>query len=268
LLLSSLLGVATNAGTQEALVSDLTREEMEQFLLRAEVVDIRSLSVGVTGSRRATLSDGKRTHDAHVQTVDIFNKKFTAGKKTEYNFRDYYGYNIAAYCLDKLLGLNMVPVSVKRRIRGDEGSVSWWVDGALMSGLEYKEGGHKPPDIGRFNDQKLQGWAFQQLVQNRDPNLGNFVIDKNWKVWMIDFTRAFRQWKQLDDVERLNRIPRGFLDRLRQLDPADVRRDLRPYLTKGELKGLLARREKLLEHFDRLIAEKGETAVLVDRSGS
>jgi hypothetical protein len=268
MLAAALLIASTAAIAEVSTASDLTREEKEQFLLRAEVVDIRTLSIGVTGSRRATLSDGKMTHDAHVQTVDIFEKKFTAGKKTEFNFRDYYGFNVAAYRLDKLLDLNMVPVSVKRTIRGERASVSWWVDGIIMSGKEYRDGDQKPPDMGRFNDQKLQGWAFQQLVQNRDPNLGNFVIDENWKAWMLDFTRAFRQWKNLDDVTFLTRIPRRFYDRLGQLDPADVERELRPYLKKGEIKGLLARREKLIEHFDRLIAEQGETAVLIDRPES
>ena len=247
--------------------SDLTREEKELFLLHAEILELREVGIGVTGSRRATLSDGKLTHGAHIQTVDIFKKKFVAGKQTEFNFRDYWGFNVAAYRLDKLLDLNMVPVSVKRKVRGKEASVTWWVDGVMMGGVEYRKGDQQPPDVTRFNDQKTQGWAFQQLVQNRDPNLGNFLIDSKWKAWMLDFTRAFRPWKKLENVEILVRIPRGFYERLRQLDPAAVERELGPYLRKGEVRGLLVRRELLLEHFERLIRERGEAAVLIDRQG-
>ena len=264
-LLGSVSLTVNVATAQDASTPQLTFEEMEQFLLRAEIVDLKDLSIGVTGSQRATLTDGKMTHDAHVQTVDIFRKKFSRGKKTELNFRDFYGFNVAAYRLDKLLDLDMIPVSVRRTVRGKPAAVTWWVDNVMMGAEEFRDSGRKPPDMERFNDQKLQGWAFQQLVQNRDPNLGNFLIDANWKPWMLDFTRAFRQWKKLEDVARLTRIPRPFYDRLRRLDPADVKRELGPYLQKGELKGLLARRELLVEHFDRLIAEHGEASVLIDR---
>lgn len=84
---------------------------------------------------------------------------------------------------------------------------------------------------------------------------------------MLDFTRAFRPWKKLENVENLTRIPRGFYERLRQLDPGAVERELGPYLRKGGVRGLLARRELLLEHFERLIRERGEAAVLIDPQG-
>lgn len=262
------LGVAFALGPPGSAASDLTREEKEVFLLHAEILETREVGVGVTGSRRATLSDGRLTHEAHIQDVDIYLKKFSAGSKSEIDFRDYWGFNVAAYRLDKLLDLDMVPVSVEREVDGKKSSITWWVDGVMMSGLEYRQGDHKPPEMARFDAQRLQGWAFQQLVQNRDPNLGNFVIDENWKVWMLDFSRAFRRWKKLDDTAALTRIPRRFYDRLRLLDPAAVKRALAPYLRAVEARGLLARRERLLEHFDRLIAERGEAAVLIDRPDS
>ena len=42
----------------------MTLDEQEQFLLTAEVVKRKRLSEGITGSVRATLSDGSLTHDA------------------------------------------------------------------------------------------------------------------------------------------------------------------------------------------------------------
>jgi hypothetical protein len=241
-----LLGGSTTAAqeTPGEVEADLGREEKERFLLYAEILESREVGVGVTGSLRATLSDGELTHEAHIQTVDIFKKKFLAGKHTEFNFRDYWGFNVAAYRLDKLLDLDMVPVSVERMFRGKKASVTWWVDDVLMSAETYREGDHEPPDMERFNAQKLQGWAFQQLVQNKDPNLGNFVIDENWKIWMLDFTRAFRSSKKLDHVDSLTRIPRNVYERLRQLDPGEVKDELGRYLGRGELRALLARKDK------------------------
>ena len=44
---------------------------MEAFLLEAELSGVRDAGDGVTGSRRATASDGLLTHDVHIQTVDV-----------------------------------------------------------------------------------------------------------------------------------------------------------------------------------------------------
>jgi len=33
---------------------------------------------------------------------------------------------------------------------------------------------------------------FDQLIYNTDRNLGNLLIDKSWRLWMIDHTRAFK----------------------------------------------------------------------------
>ena len=55
----------------EGTLFGLTRPEMEEFLLTAQIVEERALPVGVTNSQRATLDDGKLRHDAHIQTVDI-----------------------------------------------------------------------------------------------------------------------------------------------------------------------------------------------------
>ena len=99
--------------------SALTPEQKEEFLLNAKVVSSKGIGVGINNTRRATLSDGKLTHDAHVQTVDIRKQEFKTLRGTELNFRDSYKYNIAAYRLDRLLGLNMLPVSVERKVGGD-----------------------------------------------------------------------------------------------------------------------------------------------------
>ena len=246
---------------------ELTREQKEQFLLHAEIGKARQTKIGVTGSRRATLSDATLTHDAHIQTVDIYEGRVTVGRKTEFGFRDYWGFNVAGYRLDKLLELNIVPVTVERRIRRDKAAVGWWIDGVMMNGIEFRDRDFESPPSKRLRDQRDNAWAFQQLIFNTDPNLGNVVIDEDWKGWIFDFTRAFRRWEKLDKPESLKRIGRGFLSRLRELDPADVEREVGPYLKPPELKGLLARRDLMVRHFERLIAEKGEFAVLIEGEG-
>ena len=95
---------------------------MEEFLLRAKIVRSRPAGAGVTGSLRATLSDGTLTHDAQIQNVNQTRPLFQApGVAAELNFKDAYRYNIAGYRLAMLLGLDNVPMSVERRVDGKAG---------------------------------------------------------------------------------------------------------------------------------------------------
>lgn len=240
----------------------LTQEQKERFLETAEVVGIKDLSVGITNSRRATLNDGSLTHYAHVQNVYERKASAVTPKGTELNFVDSYKFNIAAYRLDKLLGLGMIPPSVERVVSGNSSAVTWWVDDVLMMEKERYLKKITPPDQARWNDQMFNLRIFNQLVYNTDPNLGNVLIDKSWQVWAIDFTRAFRWHKRLEKPDALGKIDRGVWDRLRALEPQEVRETMRGVLTKSEIDGVLARREKLIEHFDKLIAKRGEAQVL------
>ena len=84
--------------------------------MNANVMQRKAIGQGVTNSERATLSDGQVKHDAHIQTIDLQKNAFTSKRGTELNFKDSYKFNIAAYRLDKILGLNMIPVSVERKV--------------------------------------------------------------------------------------------------------------------------------------------------------
>ena len=120
------------AGQGALTASQLTPSEIEAFLLKAKIVNIRDAGGGVTASRRATLTDGTVTHDVHIQSVDIAKSVFQAGRHTELNFKDTYRFNIAGYRLARLLGINTVPVSVERTVNGDAAAVTWWVDDVQM----------------------------------------------------------------------------------------------------------------------------------------
>jgi len=93
----------------------LKSEEVEQFLREAKVVGSKSLDIGVTGTQIVTLTNGSLLHDAHVQVIDESRTTYQTTMGTELNFRDCYRYNVAAYRLDKMLGLNMTPPSIRRR---------------------------------------------------------------------------------------------------------------------------------------------------------
>src|ERR1700732_1481595 len=117
----------------------LTKEQIKQFLLTAKVVKSEQAKKGITQTLRLTLSDGTVTHDASFQKIDEHKPRMELGTGTELNFVDSYKYNIAAYQLAKLLGIDdMLPVYVERKWKGDTGSLSWWLPVKMDEG-----GGHK-----------------------------------------------------------------------------------------------------------------------------
>ncbi|MCW5981009.1 MAG: hypothetical protein KIT09_23205 [Bryobacteraceae bacterium] len=245
-------------------VTPLTDREKEEFLKRARIIASRALSQGITGSLRVTMTDGKITHDAHVQTIDEFRATFTSALGSELNFRDTYRGNIAGYRLGRLLLLDMIPPSVERKVGGKSAAVTWWIDDVLMTEKDRVQKKLDPPDRDRWNRQMHIVRLFDQLIYNTDRNLGNLVITQDWNVWMIDHTRAFRIQTTLRDPNNLQRCDRLLLEQLRKLDRESLTKALYPMLMKAEIGGILARRDLIVKHFEERIAAEGEDAVLYD----
>jgi hypothetical protein len=104
--------------------------------------------------------------------------------------------------------------------------------------------------------------VFDQLVYDTDPNLTNFLITEDWKIWRVDFGRAFRLSRDLQSTKDLPMCGRELLARLRTLNRDEVLAKTRPHLTNAEVAALMARRDKLVTHFDQLVSQQGEGAVL------
>lgn len=254
----------SSAGTAPVEEPSLTREEIKQFLLTADIVDSRLVGSGTTEPWRLTLSNGKITHDAIFQSIDMRRDRYTARDgTTELFFVDSYRYNCAAYELAELLGLGeMVPVTVERVWRGDRGSLSWWIDDVQGDGLMLYEKRIEPPDPVAWQHQMDRMRVFGQLIYDTDRNLGNMLFTQDWKLWMVDFSRAFRRWRKLQEPDKLKFCDRDLFQKLRELDKVGVKRATGAYLTDFEIEALMARRDLLIEHFETLVADKGEAAVL------
>lgn len=246
--------------------AQLTREQQAEFLRTARIVDSAPIGKGVTRPWRLTLSDGKLTHDAAFQSVDERSgvQTFGKGRRPELNFTDSWRFNIAAAELAVLLGIpDMVPVSVERFWNGKRGALTWWVDDVLMDEEERRKNNVSPPDAEAWNRQDLKMRVFTQLAYDTDRNQGNIIITKDWRIVMIDFTRAFRAWRRLPNpIHILRRCDRSLLEGMRRLTRDDIERTMRDHLTTFEINALLARRDIIVEHFDGLVAKMGEEKVL------
>ena len=241
----------------------LSHEEMEQFLLTARITKKTTSKTGITGTIRATLTDGRITHDAQIQTVDIAKAIVSAGPASETNFKDTYRYNIGAYQLARLLRMTNVPMSVKRYVDGDDASVTWWVDD-----VQFDEKGrmqHSPvlgPNPERTTKQIYTRLVFDELIQNKDRNLGNMVWTSDWTLWLIDHTRAFRLGRKLMAPGRLVRCDQALFEAMRALTFEGMDKAMGDVMTKDEINAVLARRDEIVKHFVDRIARFGEASVL------
>lgn len=256
---------AVKSRVTEPAAPAIPRERMELFLQTAKIVGQKPAGVGINQTIRATLADGRMTHDAHIACFDIYRPVWRGRWGTvERHFRDTYKFNIAAYRLDKLLGLDMVPVSVEREVNGKPCSVTWWVDDLQFSEAERRDRKIGAPANQFWVDQLNKVRVFDQLIHNTDRTQENLLIDQNWKIWMIDHTRAFRTQKTLLRPDVLRRCDYNLLQGMRRLNLPGLMKELKPYLRNEEMTALLARRDLIVRFFEKEIAQKGGDTVLSD----
>ena len=258
--LLALAGLLAQAAAPPAVPA--TDAERERFLLEADLVRDRAAPGGITGSRRVTLRAGGIEQDAHVQTIDEYKAQHHLRSGMEIDFRDCYRNNLAAYRLDRLLGLHMVPVTVERTYGRRKASFTWWLNEARMTEGERKQRKLAPPDLEDWNRQMLAVRAFDQLIYNIDRNLGNLLIDGGWRVWMIDHTRAFKIFPKLADEKQLPaRCARTLLAGLKGLDEGTLQREMDGVLAPGQVTGLLGRRDAIVRHCEDAVRARGEAAL-------
>ena len=248
----------------------LTLEQMEDFLLNAKILKTREINKGITGTQRATLSDGQVTHDAQIQTVDIAQTVFTPQRgATELNFKDTYRYNVAGYRLARLLGLTNVPMSVERRVERTQAAMTWWIDDVMMDEAERLKRVKQKTVPAHWRPNKTAGYihvmrVFDELIANTDRNAGNQLWSSDGKLWLIDHTRAFRLQPALRTPHLLERCDRALFDGLRKLTVENLTAAVGTSLQKNEIAAVIARRDLIVKLFEEKIAARSERLILYD----
>jgi len=239
-----------------------SEEDVLEFLKTAKVIKTQNVPVGITAPQKLLLEkDGVRAN-AHFTYID--EEKAMAvlrDGRREMGFRDSYRFQGAAYALARLLGLDNVPPVVQRSIGGRSGALSLWIEHTMTEKDRLK----KAVEPARPQEWVLQMktmHVFDQLIYNTDRNQGNILIDDNWKLWMIDHTRAFRRNEDLLKPEELTLCGRRLWQRLQEVPDAEIEARLKPHLTGMEIRALLKRRTKIVSLFRQAIQQRGEAAIL------
>ena len=227
-------------------------EQIEQFIRDAEVVDIEDIGTGVTNPKRADLAPGGLV--ARIAFKPIRPGNYLGSWES-------YESEIAAYELDKLLGLGMVPPTVEKRIANSVGAAVMWA----APTRSFKEFGGPPTapaaQLARWNYQLVRAKMFHNLIYNKDPNLGNWLVDPAWNLILIDNSRAFTTATRM--VHTLARVDRDLWDRFLALDEATLRAALGTWLGDGSIRAMLKRRDQMAKDIKALVAERGEAAVFL-----
>jgi len=242
------------------------RAKMEEILKTAPIVKAEEIGEGVTNPWRLYL-------DYHGQELSGCWKN---PEGVQRGFLEGWRFEIAAYELDKLLGLNMIPATVEREFKGKKGSLQLWA-ASEFSLLDIMEGGiplpAKMPEAEIFNRGKYLARAFDSLIANDDRTQQNTLLTKDWRTILIDHSRAFRSSKKyrrqliygvkgMKEEKLFKRLPRTFIEKIKALNFENIKKAVGPYLEDDEIKAVLARRELLLEQIEEMIKGKGENNVL------
>lgn len=238
-------------------------EAAEQLLRSGRITRVRGVGEGVTAPRRATLERGGITQDAAMKDIDFTRPGVTQldDGAVIFNMEDNWRFEVAAYRIDRMIGLGWVPATVEREYRGKPGSLQWWVE-TEFSEAERQRRGVQPPNAEDWDRQLLKMRLFDNLLFNWDRHTNNILVTKDFQLRLIDHSRAFLAYSDLRRPEELTRFSRSLLTSIERLTRDDLRRQVGRYVEVSKIDALLARRDKLLELARTRVKERGEAAVI------
>jgi len=242
------------------------RAQWEEFLKTAEIIDSQKIPEGVTKPIRIYLKKGE------VETKGVWKNP----QGIQQGFLEGWQYEIAAYRMDKLLGLNMIPPTVEREFKGKRGSLQLWVEHqySLLDIMEQKIPlPTSKPIRDNLNKMKYLTRAFDCLIANDDRTQQNILYTKDWRMILIDHSRSFRSSQKYTEnlvygkngikgAKLFRILPRSFVEKIKALDFDSIKKAVGPYLKDKEIKAILTRKDLLLKEIEEMIKEKGEDKVL------
>ncbi|MCJ7581373.1 MAG: hypothetical protein MUP98_12680 [Candidatus Aminicenantes bacterium] len=242
------------------------REKWEKLLQDADIVGQTQL-----GGKEAVT-------EPWVLELDADGVKFRAIWKNPLGrvkgFLESWKWEIAAYQLDKLLGLNMVPVTVEKRFEGELGSCQLWIEDTFTLKKKEEEDMKMPSyKVYPYNRSLFKQRAWDNLLYNEDRHQNQFLFTQDWRLLLIDHSRSFptskASTKKLIYDEKfkegprlMKELPRVLYENIKALTAEKIKGVVGEYLTAEEIDAVLVRRDLVIAWVDNYIKEMGEDKVL------
>lgn len=223
-------------------------QAVEEFLRSAKVVRFEQVPVGVTKPFRARFEPGGLVTSAAWKPLA---PAYRSG------YRESYKAELAAYALDRMLDMHMVPPVVERRLESRTGALVYWIENVKAWDIKNPPSGPEP----RWGQQVSRMRLFDQLIANIDRNAGNLLYDEDWHLFLIDHSRAFTERRDIRNTPSPSRVERAFWQRIEALDVATLEAALGGWLSKKEIAAILTRRDRMREAIQKMVAERGEANV-------
>lgn len=236
----------------------LWQQEIENYLKNAKVCSEKRRVGRRTEAWLLCLTDGK------IERRGFFR---ITNRIRPHPLADSYKYDLAAYELNKLLDLNIVPPTVEREVEGRKGMLQLLIEGIITEEVRRNKN-IEPPDLEKYKNSLEELTVFENLTYSDSycakKDLGDILIihKEDWKIWRVDFSEAFVPFSELLPECPITRCSKSLYQNLQKLDNDNVKSKLSLYLNDEEISALLERKKIIIEKIKKLIEEKGEEAVL------
>jgi Calcineurin-like phosphoesterase len=209
--------------------SGMTTEDLEAVLARAE---IRGGSAIDARGGIVTLADGELELEAWFAPVPSDDNRPA----------------VAAYRLDRLLGLDMVPLTVSREVEGMAGTLQYWPPSAINE-LERRSEQLGDSAWCPLGDQLNDMYLFDALIFNeaRTADRIRYSTD-NFQLLLFGHERTFSTGRGRPAylAEASIRLTQAWRTALSALDEASLTATLGDVLDRRQIRALLERRDQLL----------------------
>jgi len=225
---------------------DLNDAAIEAFLQSAEITEQTETLEGRTKPLKLYLQKDGQKMKALFKFIAKYNRR--SRMKFE-GAGDHYNHEMAAYKMDQLLGLGLVPMTAEREIDGKKGTVQLWIDN-MASALQLNEGQVRYQGYCNVEAQENLMNVFDYLIYNFDRNQTNIVFTQHdWQIWFIDHTRSFGTPLKQPPFQRgiTLTLSDPFRKALQRLTYEQLNQ-LAPWLRQEQIEAIWGRRERLLNN--------------------
>jgi hypothetical protein len=260
------MGLCIQASAQFTAEEVTEHEKWEEFLKEAEIVEFYRMdpSEGVTEPWVLTLEkDGVKRRAIWKDVV---------GRPK--GFLENWKWEIAAYRLDKTVGLEMVPPTIEKRFREERGSCQLWMDDTMTLEDKIEQEIEIPPTkVFYWNRALYKQRTWDNLIANDDRHQNQFLITSDFRILLCDHSRSFRTNKKMtnsliydenhkEGPRLMREIPRPLYENMKSLTFDKIRTAVGEYLTNKEIEAVLKRRDLIVTWIEARMDEVGEDKVL------